>query len=197
MKNILKYLNILAIIIALQCFLSCEYFNRGNRKDQPAVISFAGYEHEPEIKVLSFSARKIRSEDIANVNKFKDLEELSLAENPITSIEALRGNETIKELILSYTYVSDISPLSENTTLESLTVAMSKVRRIDKLPVTLKELIIDETVAEDSIEAYRKKNPDCEIKIISLSRLNKHLHPERWWEDPTSKTYKHDYLHEK
>ena len=184
------------ILIFSQCDKAVSHPDKAKVKTAK-LVSFGGWELSEDIDVISLSARRIRSEDISSVNKFKNLKTLSLAENPITSIEVLRGNKSINDLTLSYTYVSDLSPLSENEQLESLSVIFSKVRRIEMLPKTLKELVIDETIEKDSLEAYRKKNPNCKIIIVPMANLNKHLHPERWWEDPSSKVYNHDYLYEK
>ncbi|HRG49042.1 MAG TPA: hypothetical protein PLG41_22735, partial [Leptospiraceae bacterium] len=56
--------------------------------------------------------------------------------------------------------------LSELNNLEVLSIENTQVKEIDKLPKNLKELRIGKSVNKESIEKYKRENPDCNVRIM-------------------------------
>lgn len=134
-----------------------------------------------------------RVKNLRWVRKIKNLKELEVSQNPIYDIELLRNHKTLEILDIDYTYVSDLSPLENVTTLRELTVHFSKVTKVHMLPVSLKTLIIDERVDKESLDEYKKKNPNCEVIVWKLSQRPPYNGPNNYWQDDVKRSIDRQY----
>lgn len=97
---------------------------------QGPISSLADITHMPNLKVLS-----LYGQQITDVSALKDmeLEELGLGYNPLTDLEPLTGNSSIRYLNLAALDITDISVLSTLPSLVSLNISSTGVESIEGL----------------------------------------------------------------
>ena len=120
------------------------YGNRG-------IKSINGFENLKKLKKLLLN-RTGGITDISPLKECKDLEELSIQYNKVSSIEALKDHEKLTLLDISGNkQIADLSPLAKSTKLTRLLANGNKIESLDSLKnlTELKEIHISENKIKD------------------------------------------------
>ncbi|MEJ8751476.1 cell wall-binding repeat-containing protein [Lagierella sp. ICN-221743] len=156
------------------------YGNRG-------IKSIAGFENLKKLKKLLLN-RTGGITDISPLKECKDLEELSIQSNKISSIEALKDHEKLTLLDISGNkQITDLSPLEKSTKLTRLLANGNKIESLDSLKnlTELKEIHVSENKIKDLSPLGKlvnledldiSNNPDIESlevlkKLTNISEL--------------------------
>ncbi|HRG77395.1 MAG TPA: leucine-rich repeat domain-containing protein [Leptospiraceae bacterium] len=116
------------------------------------------------LKILDVSSTNIK--DISPLIGLNNLENLAISGTEIYNIDQIRFLKNLKKLYARHINLKDVSFLSELNNLEVLSIENTQVKEIDKLPKNLKELRIGKSVNKESIEKYKRENPDCNVRIM-------------------------------
>lgn len=152
------------------------YGNRG-------IKSINGFENLKKLKKLLLN-RTGGITDISPLKECKDLEELSIQYNKVSSIEALKDHEKLTLLDISGNkQIADLSPLAKSTKLTRLLANGNKIESLDSLKnlTELKEIHISENKIKD-LSPLKKlvnledldigNNPDIESLVVLNNLTN-------------------------
>ncbi|WP_039866482.1 cell wall-binding repeat-containing protein [Peptostreptococcus anaerobius] len=147
------------------------------------IKSINGFENLKKLKKLLLN-RTGEITDISPLKECKDLEELSIQYNKVSSIEALKDHEKLTLLDISGNkQITDLSPLEKSTKLTRLLANGNKIESLDSLKnlTELKEIHVSENKIKD-ISPLKKlvnledldigNNPDIESLDVLKNLTN-------------------------
>jgi len=145
---------------SLKYLTSLKYIDMGHNTELTDISFLA---HMPDLEILILSGSPITSLDpLENCDKLVWLE---LSEcRYLEDIRALKGNESLKYLNLSYAKVDDLSPL-EDLPLERL-------------------VFLNPPIEEEELEAFQQRHPDCTMRFKGTDPLIYLWRYSDWGETP-------------
>lgn len=105
----------------------------------------------------------LRSTNLKNIDSLKDLQLtiLDLTDNPLTTLEPLRGNAFLSQLYVSATKVTDIDAIKDMPNLSKLQLGNTAVKKFPELAADTKMIIVD-------VSGTQISNPCAVIKLPKL-----------------------------
>jgi len=103
--------------------------------------------HCPDLKHLYIRQSNVSS--LEPLAKCKSLTRLDISGSPVGNLESLAALTKLRDLNAAGCPIADIRPLSRINSLKRVNLANSKVHRIDRLPSSLNDLVLDGIPATD------------------------------------------------
>jgi len=134
--------------------------------DSSEEIEIGGDTYSAEITSLGLSGKKLKSSNIGDLGKFRNLQSLNLSNNKISDINVLKDVDTLEILDLANNDISDISALSSLKSLRTLYLDNNKVE--DYTPLySLNKLttlsIKGMDITESQLKELQEALPKCRV----------------------------------
>jgi hypothetical protein len=101
--------------------------------------------------------------NLNGIEKLEDAQTINLIRNHFEDIGPLAHLQHLRILHLSQNKVSNLTPLAKLTKLIELDIIDTEVKTLHDLPDSLQVLYIDESISNEEVIAYEKRNPNCYI----------------------------------